>query len=329
MMLLKPDVNDLVNREDTRGLIRAAKHWSAPIRADAATALGSFRTAAAVPDLIPLLKDSETEVREAAARALGDIGRMEAAGPLVYALRAINGVRNDRPGSREYEFEAIAEALGRLNDPQGVAAVIESGTVRFHEGFFSVSRPHVGGLCLSGGTEARAALFRIMKEHHLYETYSLIGVVEALDYLHEPRIAAALIEILSACVELLKKPVSHPSEGRTRNVAALALASARALGRLETKRAEPLLMDLLVRLPVQAFPGGAAEDGAAAQQMSWSFIDTQNAILTIREERSPAAFDCGRSFLRLRDYQARRYKADVEYGGERRRSMQTATAAGY
>jgi HEAT repeat protein len=328
MMLLKPDVNDLVNREDTRGLIRATKHWSAPIRADAATALGAFRTASAVPELIRLLKDGETEVREAAARALGDIGRTEAVGPLVDALRAIAIVRNDRPGSKEYEFEAMAEALGRLNHPQGVAAVIESGTVRFHEGFFSVSRPHVGGLCLSGSTEARAALLRIMAEHHLYETYSLIGVVEALDYLHEPRIGAALMEILSACVELLKKPVSDPSEGRTRNVAALALASARALGRLETKRAEPLLMDLLVRLPVHAFPGGA-EDGAAAPQVSQSFIDTQNAILAIREERRPAEFDCGRSFLRLRDYQTRRYKTDVEFGGQRRRSMQTATAAGY
>jgi hypothetical protein len=329
MMLLKPDVNELVNREDTRGLIRATSHWSAPIRVDAATALGAFRTADAVPELIKLLKDSNTEVREAAARALGDIGRIEATGPLVDALRAIDSVRNDRPGSKEYEFEAIAEALGRLNHPQGVAAVIESGTVRFHEGFFSVSRPHVGGLCLSGGTEARAALVRIMAEHHLYETYSLIGVVEALDYMHEPRIAAAIIEILSACVELLKKPTGDPSDGRTRNVAALALASARALGRLETRRAEPLLMDLLVRLPVQVYPTGAAEDGTVTPQVSQSFIDTQNAILTIREERRPAEFDCGRSFLRLRDYQARRYKTDVEFGGQRRRSMQTATAAGY
>ncbi len=328
MMLLRPDVNDLVNREDTRGLIRAAKHWSAPIRADAATALGAFRAAAAVPELIRLLKDGETEAREAAARALGDIGGIDALGPLIDALRVIASVRNDRPGSKEYEFEAIAEALGRLNQPKGVAAVIESGTVRFHEGFFSVSRPHVGGLCLSGSTEARAALVRIMAEHHLYETYSLIGVVEALDYLHEPRIAAALMEILSACVELLKKPAGGPSEGRTRNVAALALASARALGRLETKRAEPLLMDLLVRLPVQAFPGGA-EEGTASPQVSQSFIDTQNAILTVREERSPAAFDCGRSFLRLRDYQARRYKTDVEFGGQKRRTMETASAAGY
>jgi HEAT repeat protein len=319
----------LVNREDIGGLIRATRHWSAPIRADAATALGAFRTGSAAPELIRLLKDRETEVREAAARALGDIGRMEAVNPLIDALGAIEGDRNDRPGSKEYEFEAIAEALARLNDPKGVAAVVESGTVRFHEGFFSVSRPHVGGLCLSGGTQARAALVRIMAEHHLYETYALIGVVEALDYLHEPRIAAALIEILSACVELLKKPESDAAEGRTRNVAAVALASARALGRLETKRAEPLLLDLLVRLPVQSFRSGAAEDGTDPPQVSQSFIDTQNAILTIREERSPAAFDCGRSFLRLRDYQARRYKTDVEFGGQKRRTMETAAAAGY
>ena len=285
MMLLRPDVNGLIDSEDSKTLIRATRHWSAETRADAAAALGQLRSADAVPALIRLLEDRRTEVREAAARALGDIGKPEAVDPLIEALGALKTPRNDRPGAKEYEFEAIAEALGRLNSPEGVAAVIESATVRFHEGFFSVSRPHVGGLCLSGGTEARAALVRIAAEHYLYETYTLVGIVEALDYLREPRAAASLMDILKDSVELLKKPGDRQSEP-------LALAAARALGRLETKRAEPLLIDLLLHLH---------ED----------ITDTQNAILTIRGEKSPTEFDCERGSLPLRDYEARRKRRNA------------------
>jgi HEAT repeat protein len=286
MMLLRPDVSGLISSKDSKTLIRATRHWSAATRAEAAGALGELGTADAAPALILLLNDHQTEVREAAARALGDVGATEAAeavDPLIEALEALKSPRNDRPGAKEYEFEAIAEALGMLNDPKGVAAVIESATVRFHEGFFSVSRPHVGGLCLSGGAEARAALVRIAAEHYLYETYTLVGVVEALDYLREPRATASLVDILKASVELLRKPGDRHAES-------LALAAARALGRLETKRAEPLLIDLLL-------------------YVHGDITDTQNAVLTIRGEKSPAEFDCEKSSLRLRDYKSRRKQA--------------------
>lgn len=325
MMLLKPDIRDLVGGKDTRTLIRATRHWRGSIRADAAAALGALRTESAVPELIRLLKDRQPEVRESAARALGDIGRAEAVDPLVEALGTLKGQRNDRPGAKEYEFEAIAEALGRLNNPQGVEAVIESGTVRFHEGFFSVSRPHVGGLCLSGGAEARTTLVHIALEHHLYETYSLIGVVEALDYLRESRAAGALIEILNAFVESLRKPWLPPNDplgSSNRNVEALALSTVRALGRIETKRAEPVLIDLLLRLPMHNT--GPAHDtgdgGGTIPLVSQTLTETQNAILAIRGEKRPAEFDCGLASLRLRDYQARRRKADVEFGGAKHAS---------
>ena len=322
MMLLKPDIRDLVTREDTQTLIRATGHWRGRIRGDAAAALGALRTESAMPELIRLLHDTQPEVREAAARALGDIGRTEAVDPLIEALGGLKGQRNDRPGSKEYEFEAIAEALGRLNDPKGVEAVVESGTVRFHEGFFSVSRSHVGGLCLSDGTEARTALARIAAEHHLYETYSLIGVVEALDYLRESRAAAALIEILNTFVELLRKPWL-PSNGSlansNRNEEALALSAVRALGRLETRRAEPILIDLLLRLPTHLhLPTHTSDDGGIVPLVSQILAETQNAILAIRGEKRPAEFDCGLASLRLSDYQSRRHKADVEFGGGKR-----------
>lgn len=318
MMLLKPDVLSLVARDDTRTLIRATRHWSAAIRGEAAAALGALRTASAVPELIRLLKDHQPEVRESAARALGDIGPPEAAGPLVEALRALKGQRNDRPGAKEYEFEAIAEALGRLNSPEGVAAVVESGTVRFHEGFFSLSRPHVGGLCLSGGTEARAALIQILAEHYLYETYSLIGVVEALDHLREPRATSALIEILNDFVDLLKKPwlpSLDPASSTDRNRKALALSAVRALGRLETRRAEPVLIDLLLHLPMHHAGDG---DGGDSLLLDRALSDTQDAILAIRGEKIPAEFNYGRASLRLHDYRSRRQKMDVEFGGEKR-----------
>jgi HEAT repeat protein len=285
MMLLRPDVSGLIDSKDTKTLIRATRHWCDATRAETAAALGELRTTDAVPALIRLLEDRKTEVREAAARALGDIGETEAVDPLIEALVALKTPRNDRPGEKEYEFEAIAEALGKLDDTEGVAAVIESATVRFHEGFFSVSRPHVGGLCLSGGAEARAALVRIAAEHYLYETYTLVGVVEALDYLREPRATASLVDILKASVELLRKPGDRHAES-------LALASARALGRLEAKRAEPLLIDLLLCLHAD-------------------IADTQNAVLTIRGEKSPAEFDCEKSSLRLKDYKSRRKRPSV------------------
>jgi hypothetical protein len=330
MMVLRPDVNDLLTRQDTRTLIRATRHWSGKIRASTAAALGSLRTEKALPELLRLLNDRRTEVREAAARALGDIGRTEAVDPLIEALSRLKGLRNDRPGSKEYEFEAIAEALGRLNSPKGVATVVESGSVRFHEGFFSISRPHVGGLCLSGGAEARAALVRIAEEHYHYETYSLVGVVDALDYLCEPRANAALLAILNTFVELLKKPwlpSNDPFESCDRNRGALALSAVRALGRLESKRAEPLLIDLLLHLPMHSLPADRdpsvsdSEDrGRMFPRVSQALIDTQHAILAIRGEKVPPDFNCDRASLRIRDYQLRRHQTDIEFGGRKRRS---------
>jgi hypothetical protein len=336
MTLLRPDVRDLVTGQDTKTLIRATRHWSGKIRGEAAAALGALRTGNAVPALCRLLNDRQTEVREAAARALGDIGRTEAVDPLIEALGALKGLRNDRPGSKEYEFEAVAEALGRLNSSKGVAAVIESGTVRFYEGFFSMSRPHVGGLCLGGGTEARAALVRIVAEHYHYETYSLVGVVEALDYLREPRATTALLEILNGFVELLRKPwLTSISESCDRNAGVLALSAVRALGRLEAMRAEPVLTELLLHLPTQAILPGQdsplSDNGVGGKvfpQVNQAIADTQYAILTIRGEKTPTEFNCDRASLRLHDYRSRRYQTDVEFGGKKHETAGACAAEG-
>jgi hypothetical protein len=342
MMLLKPDLRTLAaraNGNDTGKLVRATRHWSAAIRAGSAAALGALQSTSAVPALVRLLSDSQTEVRESAARALGDIGDDEAVDPLIAALHALNSSRNDRPGGLEFEFEAVAEALGRLDHPKGVAAVLKSGTVCFREDVFSISRPHVGGLCLSDGKEARAALVRIIEKHYLYEPYSLVGVVEALDYLRERNISASLMEILKTCVDSMRtawQVSNNPFETSNRNVEELALAAGRALGRLDTKRAEPVLIDFLLRLPTHSFAAqpvmagsdrrgsrGAAADPEAEGPIfppgARAYADMRHAILTIRGEKSPADFDCARGFLRLHIYQARRYRTDTEFGGEKRR----------
>ncbi len=331
-MILRPDVNNLLIRRDTRTLIRATRHWSGRIRASTAAALGSLRTENALPELLRLLIDRGTEVREAAARALGDIGRTEAVDPLIEALARLKGLRNDRPGSKEYEFEAIAEALGRLNSTKGVAAVIESGTVRFHEGFFSVSRPHIGGLCLSGGAEARAALVRIAEEHYHYETYSPSSVLSThWTTCASPRATAALLGILSTFVELLKKPLAAIERSLLRscdrNRGTLALSAVRALGSFcgNQKRAEPVLIDLLCICPCILSPPIATPLSPIERIMAECFprvgqalADTQDAILAIRGEKVPPEFNCERASLRIRDYQLRRYQTDIEFGGRKR-----------
>lgn len=332
-MLLKPHVHVLAESGDIRALIRATRHWVAGVRVDAVAALGALRADDAASSLIRALSDAQSEVREAAARALGDVECQDAVEPLIAALRAINGIRNDRSGALEFEFAAIAEALGRIDDPRGITAVLESGTVCFHEGVFSVGRPHVGGLCLSGGARARAALLGIIEKHYLYEPYSLTGIVEALDYLRERRISALLIEILNSCVESMRtawQVAGSPFETSDRNVESLALATARALARLDTKRAEPVLIDLLLQLPARSLVACGASAEAAPPNGTpqplfpdggIAFTDMRHAILTLRGEKSPAEFDCARSFLPLHRYKARRYKTDVEFGGEKHRTQ--------
>jgi hypothetical protein len=329
-MLLKPDVRTLAAKDDAGTLVRATRHWSPIIRADSAAALGALRMAQGVPALIRLLEDSRSDVREAAARALGDIGALDALEPLIAALRRLNSARNDRPGDQEFEFEAIAEALGRLDNARGIEVVMKSGTVCFREGVYSVSRAHVGGLCLSGGTLARAELIKIIGTHYLYEPYSLVGVVEALDYLRERHITASLMDILRSCVESMRSAWSVDGNGfetSDRNIEALALAAARAVGRLDTKRAEPVLIDLLLRLPTRAL-GAHGSNAIAAGPLfpagGVAFADMRHAILTLRGEKSPADFDCARSFLQLHKYRARRHKTDVVFGGEKRHSASVA-----
>lgn len=83
---------------------------------DAARALGRIRHAKAVPALIRIVSDPNAGPyrRSGAAWALGNIGDLQAARPLVSALER---------ASHPEERYAIVEALGRLSSPESRAAL--------------------------------------------------------------------------------------------------------------------------------------------------------------------------------------------------------------
>jgi len=101
--------------------------------------------APAVPPLIQALGDSDSEVRLAAAWALGDLGDPQAVPALIQALRDHWDVRRSAAealvkigtpavppliqalGDSDWDVRrAAAEALGKLGDPQAIPALIEA-----------------------------------------------------------------------------------------------------------------------------------------------------------------------------------------------------------
>ncbi|HUO69380.1 MAG TPA: HEAT repeat domain-containing protein [Solirubrobacteraceae bacterium] len=83
----------------------------------AASTLGEIHAHAAVADLVDALGDRDTELRAAAARALGQIGEQSAGTALVALLVAAGG-------GRDVACAAAATALGMLDDPAGAAALV-------------------------------------------------------------------------------------------------------------------------------------------------------------------------------------------------------------
>jgi HEAT repeat protein len=99
----------------TRALINALKDPDANVRANAATSLGQRGEPAAVTGLIGLLQDEEW-VSFAAIEALALIGDASAVEPLIGCLK------NGSP----VLCVAVAEALGRFNDPRVMPPVLEA-----------------------------------------------------------------------------------------------------------------------------------------------------------------------------------------------------------
>ena len=88
-------------------------------RAAAAWALGvSLRPVEAVEPLVEALKDKHADVREMAARTLGDIGDRRAVPGLIDALAAAGADESYRVRQR------VVEALGKLGDPRAVEPLL-------------------------------------------------------------------------------------------------------------------------------------------------------------------------------------------------------------
>jgi phycocyanobilin lyase alpha subunit len=98
---------------------------------NAARALGKLGAPAqaAIPDLLATLQDDDHGLREAAARALGDLRAREAVEPLRQRLAsgpAVAGAQQPGTPRLQEPCEALLEALGEIGDGrQEVVAVIE------------------------------------------------------------------------------------------------------------------------------------------------------------------------------------------------------------
>ena len=101
-----------------RSLARCAGREDLNQRVLATTALGLTRKSAAVTPLMRLLTDSHPKVQASAARALGIIGNARATMDLATMLAD--------PVTRVPVRHAIAEALGRLGDPNAVAILLQA-----------------------------------------------------------------------------------------------------------------------------------------------------------------------------------------------------------
>ncbi len=121
----RPDIEDLEEKKDIKGLIQALKHKDFLIRKDAARSLAKIGDESAVVPLIDALKYESWEddytvllaVRESAADALGKIGDKRAVKPLIQSLY-------EDPDD-EVRWIA-ATSLGKIGDNSAVEPLIKS-----------------------------------------------------------------------------------------------------------------------------------------------------------------------------------------------------------
>ena len=110
-----PNVERLVDRQDTRGLLRALDYERDPeVRRKAAEALGLMEDEQALAPLIFRLNDDDLEVRKAAARALGQVGDPR-------AVDALTSLVEQGPD----ELAAVAmRALGEIGSADATPTLI-------------------------------------------------------------------------------------------------------------------------------------------------------------------------------------------------------------
>ncbi|MFC1919473.1 HEAT repeat domain-containing protein [Chloroflexota bacterium] len=105
--------------------IRALKDDDGQVRQHAAKALGQIGDIRAAGPLVALLDDKDKDVRAAAARSLGNAGDSRAVEPLIQLLADFQEVKY-RVLSQPNPGAAAAEALGKIGDGRAVGPLIQA-----------------------------------------------------------------------------------------------------------------------------------------------------------------------------------------------------------
>ena len=106
----KPTLQNMQEKKDVLGLIRALKHTDDDVRQTAIESLGQFGDTRAVEPLMKILNDNNKDVQIATAQALAQIGDTRAVEPLVKMLDDDN--KNVRT--------TAAQALAQIGDTRVV-----------------------------------------------------------------------------------------------------------------------------------------------------------------------------------------------------------------
>lgn len=246
----KPDVDTLAAKRDVQGLLKLLKphvNWS--IRMKAARALGELGDVQAVEPLIAVMREGVSQLGWEAAKSLGKLGDARAVDPLLHFLTTAEEPRfHDGSSQHESRISAALEALkaldAHLTDAQRV-------TVALYTNSFEVRKAALdkyGAVATGPLAEALNAKVARVRENAL-QGIRLVGEVHMVG----PLIAALKSpddKVRRGAAELLGRA------GDVRAVEPLIAAlkdddshvrgaAAEALGELDDARAVEPLMDML------------------------------------------------------------------------------------
>jgi HEAT repeat protein len=207
-------------------------------RLEVVRAFGGWATAQVRPPLMIVLKDPAPELRAAAAQALGWPGNREAVAGLRDRIEAADEVQ-------AVKAEAI-RSLGRIGDPS-VRPLVVTATQSPDNGVREAALWSVALGSLVDPADRTTYLLRLAADGAL-EGQVRCDAIRALSDVKEDRVVDALIQILEREPRMsVALPKGQPTQ---RDIMALRYAQARdvaawtvtALGKLEVKRALPLLL---------------------------------------------------------------------------------------
>jgi HEAT repeat protein len=239
-----PDIARLEAKQDLLGLIKALSFQKDPlVRCGAAEALGRSADPRAVPPLLAVIGDADSDVRRAAATSLGTLGDASAVEPLLVAL-----------GDPDHSVRAAAaRALGRLRDPHAIEPLV--GALK--DGYAAVREAAAGAL----GAIGKPAVERLLEALKDSDGAVRKGAVEGLVQAGAPAIGP------------LVKALADPALRQTASATLGQIGDPSAVGPLLTalkhdndqvRRAAADTLDLLVWKP-DAGEGGAGYWAAKGQ----------------------------------------------------------------